>query len=85
MHLFMAIAVRFGLVNNINQFDVPTAYVKATLDETLYMMMPEKFSAQDYKHKIGDATSGSVSGEETDRDVLLLVKGMYGLKEAGRQ
>jgi hypothetical protein len=66
----------------MHQFDVPSAYVKASLQEEIHIELPEGFRGLD--GDLGRPTDDEPSGEEKPSDVLRLVKGLYGLKQAGR-
>ena len=77
--VFLSIVAKKNL--KMQQYDVPSAYVQANLQEEIYIEMPEKFSGG--KNDLGQPTGDACSDGRPD-DVLRLVKGLYGLKQAGR-
>lgn len=78
--IFLAVAAKRKL--RIKQYDVPSAYVKATLDEEIHIELPEAFRGR--AGDLGRATADTPSTDEQPNDVLKLEKGLYGLKQAGR-
>jgi hypothetical protein len=80
VRIFLAVVAKLHL--KMSQFDVPSAYVKAKLQEEIYIELPEGFKGLD--KDLGRPTTDQASGEEKSTDVLRLVKGLYGLKQAGR-
>jgi hypothetical protein len=78
--VFLAIVVKRRLV--MSQFDVPSAYAKAELQEEIFIELPEGFKGEE--NDLGRPTTGEESSDERPNDVLRLIKGLYGLKQAGR-
>jgi len=67
--LRVALSLAAKLDHELEQLDVPTAFLRANLDEAVYMQLPEGF-----RH--GDGKEGKV---------CRLNKALYGLKQAPRQ
>ena len=67
LRMLFSLAIRFGL--HVEQMDVPNAYLRGSLDEEVYMEIPQGL---DLPH---DTPKGMV---------LRLLKGLYGLKQSGR-
>ena len=65
--MLLSLAAYFGF--EIEQMDVPNAYLKADLEEIIYMEMPE----------------GLTPPPGYEDCVLRLRKGLYGLKQSGRE
>ena len=65
--MLLSLAAYFGF--EIEQIDVPNAYLKADLEEIIYMEMPE----------------GLTPPPGFEDCVLRLRKGLYGLKQSGRE
>jgi len=82
LRIFVVIALKFNLL--MEQYDVPAAYVKASLQgEEIYIDLPEGFAGKD--GDIGNVTTAAdQEGTGNDpREVLRLEKGLYGLKQSG--
>ena len=69
LRMLLAFSAHFGY--EIEQMDVPDAYLKGDLKETIYMEIPE-----------GYATPASQSNGQ---QVLKLLRPLYGLKQSGRE
>ena len=67
LRMLLSLAAYFGF--EIEQMDVPNAYLKADLEEIIYMEMPE----------------GLTPPPGYEDCVLRLRKGLYGLKQSGRE
>ena len=67
LRMLFSLAIRFGL--HFEQMDVPNAYLRGSLDEEVYMEIPEGLDLPP------DTPKGMV---------LRLLKGLYGLKQSGR-
>lgn len=75
LRMILAIVAAYGY--KLELMDVQTAYLHASLRETVYMQQPEGYE-QDQTVQGG--------GRETARPlVCLLLKALYGLKQAGRE
>jgi len=85
-----ALAVEYSM--HMHQLDITTAYLNGTIDEEIYMEVPEFFEdslselireSQDFEQRtlaiktLNDLRSGN--------KVCALRKALYGLKQAGRQ
>ena len=69
LRMLMAFAVYFGF--EIEQMDVPDAYLKANLTETIYMEIPQGYE---------------IPHNQKHEDLILhLLRPLYGLKQSGRE
>ena len=80
LRVFLAVVTKRKL--KMKQYDVPSAYVKANLEEEIFIELPEGFQGKD--GDLGRPTPEEASPDERPDDVLKLIKGLYGLKQAGR-
>lgn len=91
IRLAAALAANYGM--SIHQIDIATAYLNGSLDEEIFMEVPE--NVQEVLQKIIDLEqTGSQIGNtarkmlmqlESGNRVCKLKKAIYGLKQAGRQ